>query len=183
MNKNRNNTGRTIRALLLGLVGFIAFAVGAEEQPLANLKNYQVNTPQMMSSGLPDAAHFETFKSLGVTRVVDLIPGDRGAEQTLVSDLGMDYHNIQVEWENPTVANFVDYVAFMESSPRPGVTLTHCKLNWRGAVFTYLYRVNRLQEDEAVAREDMLAIWQPNETWQHFIERVKQHYQAESFSD
>lgn len=95
----------------------------------------------------------------------------------------MDYHNIQVEWENPTVANFIDYVAFMESTPRPGVTLTHCKLNWRGAVFTYLYRVIRLQEDEAVAREDMLAIWQPNETWQHFIERVKQHYQAESFSD
>ena len=183
MNKNRNNTGRTIRACLLGLVGLIAFAVGSDEQPLSSLKNYQVNTPQMMSSGLPDAAHFETFKSLGVTRVVDLIPGDRGAEQTLVSDLGMDYHNIQVEWENPTVANFVDYVAFMESSPRPGVTLTHCKLNWRGAVFTYLYRVNRLQEDEAVAREDMLAIWQPNETWQHFIDKVKQHYQAESFSD
>ena len=183
MNKNRNNTGRTIRACLLGLVGLIAFAVGSDEQPLSSLKNYQVNTPQMMSSGLPDVAHFETFKSLGVTRVIDLIPGDRDEEQTLVSDLGMDYHNIQVEWENPTVANFVDYVAFMESPAQQGVTLTHCKLNWRGAVFTYLYRVIRLQEDEAVAREDMLAIWQPNETWQHFIERVKQHYQAESFSD
>ena len=94
----------------------------------------------------------------------------------------MDYHNIQVEWENPTVANFVDYVAFMESPSQQGVTLTHCKLNWRGAVFTYLYRVIRLQEDEAVAREDMLAIWQPNKTWQQFINKVKQHYQAESFS-
>ena len=96
--------------------------------------------------------------------------------------LGMDYHNIQVEWENPTVANFVDYVTFMDSPAQQGVTLTHCKLNWRGAVFTYLYRVIRLQEDEAAAREDMLAIWQPNETWQQFINKVKQHYQAESFS-
>ncbi|RPH19120.1 MAG: hypothetical protein CBB67_009545 [Alteromonadaceae bacterium TMED7] len=182
MNKDRNKTGRTLCAWLLGSAGFMAFAVGAVEKPLTSLKNYQVNTPQMMSSGLPDAAHFETFKSLGVTRVIDLIPGDRNEEQTLVSDLGMDYHNIQVEWENPTVANFVDYVAFMESPAQQGVTLTHCKLNWRGAVFTYLYRVIRLQENEAAARQDMLAIWQPNDTWQHFIEKVKQHYQSESFA-
>lgn len=182
MNKDRNKTGRTLCAWLLGIAGFMAFVVGAVEKTLTSLKNYQVNTPQMLSSGLPDAAHFETFKSLGVTRVIDLIPGDRNEEQTLVSDLGMDYHNIQVEWENPTVANFVDYVAFMESSAQQDVTLTHCKLNWRGAVFTYLYRVIRLQENEAVALEDMLAIWQPNDTWQHFIEKVKQHYQSESFA-
>ena len=50
MNKDRNRTGRTIRAWLLGLAGFMAFAVGADEQPLTSLKNYQVNTPQMMSS-------------------------------------------------------------------------------------------------------------------------------------
>ena len=183
MNKDRNTTGRIIRIWLLVLAGVMAFTVGANEQPLTNLKNYQVNTPHMMSSGLPDAAHFETFKSLGVTRVIDLIPGDRGEEQLVVSDLGMNYHNIQVEWENPTVANFVDYVTFMDSPAQQGVTLTHCKLNWRGAVFTYLYHVIRLQEDEAVAREDMLAIWQPNQTWQQFIDKVKQHYQAESYSD
>ncbi|GGF66463.1 hypothetical protein [Alteromonas lipolytica] len=57
-----------------------------------------------------------------------------------------------------------------------GITLTHCKLNWRGAVFTYLYRVIRLHHDEAEARKDLEAIWQPNETWQYFMERVQQHY-------
>ena len=47
MNKDGNSTGRTIRAWLLGLAGFMAFAVGADEQPLTGLKNYQVTTPAL----------------------------------------------------------------------------------------------------------------------------------------
>lgn len=166
------------RWVLVLVAGFLAGYAVASSEDLSNLKNYQVNTATMVSAGLPDAAHFKVLKSQGVTRVIDLIPGDRGEEKQLVDELGLDYHNIQVEWEHPTVANFVDYVTYMESNPAPGKTLTHCKLNWRGAVFTYLYRVVRLQEDEAVARKDLDAIWQPNDTWQNFIGQVKHHYQT-----
>jgi protein tyrosine phosphatase (PTP) superfamily phosphohydrolase (DUF442 family) len=144
---------------------------------LADLKNYQVNSSKMLSSGLPNQKHFETLKAMGVTKVIDLIPGDRTEESKLMKDLNLSYHNIQVEWENPTIDNFNEYVSFMQqSNESEGKTLTHCRLNWRGAVFTYLYRVIHLKESENIAKTDMLEIWQPDEVWTKFIDKVKAQY-------
>ena len=63
-----------------------------------------------------------------------------------------------------------------QSKNNDGITLTHCRLNWRGAVFTYLYRVTQLNQPEELARQDMLAIWEPNDTWQSFIDTVLAEY-------
>lgn len=146
----------------------------AKKTSLVDLENYQENTSKMVSSGLPTQQHFEQLKEMGVAHVIDLIPGDRSDEANLTKALALNYHNIQVEWKNPTVANFNEYAAKMnEFSQAEGKILTHCRLNWRGAVFTYLYRVTHLKEDEAIAKADMIAIWQPDETWQNFIDEVK----------
>ena len=61
--------------------------------------------------------------------------------------------------------------------------LTHCRKNWRGAVFTYLYRVTQLDEADAVARQDLATTWQPNDTWQAFIEQVKKAYASSPQAD
>jgi protein tyrosine phosphatase (PTP) superfamily phosphohydrolase (DUF442 family) len=144
------------------------------ESSLADLENYQVNTNKMVSSGLPTLKHFEKLKEIGVTHVIDLIPGDRNDEVTMLKTLGLNYHNIQVAWKNPTVDNFNEYALKMnEFSKEEGKILTHCRLNWRGAFFTYLYRVSHLKENEAVAKADLLEIWQPDENWQNFINEVK----------
>ncbi|MEW9797468.1 protein tyrosine phosphatase family protein [Alteromonas sp. CYL-A6] len=143
-------------------------------EALTSLKNFQQNTPELVSSGLPDASHFAALKAMGVTRVIDLIPGDRSDEQAVVSGLGLTYHNVPVIWENPTVGNFRQYVSYMQQDgAAPGKTLTHCKLNWRGAVFTYLYRVTELGQSDAEAKQDLLSVWTPNDTWQAFIDKVK----------
>lgn len=144
---------------------------------LSDLKNYQVNTGTMISSGLPSQVHFKIFKEMGITKVVDLIPGDRSEESSFVKALGLAYYNIQVDWENPTVENFNEYIAAMkQNSSAEGITLTHCRLNWRGAVFTYLYRVTQLGESEEIAKRDLLDTWEPNSTWQDFIDKVKAQY-------
>ncbi|QDP01676.1 protein tyrosine phosphatase family protein [Thalassotalea sp. PS06] len=155
-----------------------AFADDADLQTaLSELKNYQVNNEKMVSSGLPNEAQFEVLKALGVTKVIDLIPGDRTEEQAFMAKLELIYHNIPVIWENPRLADFEQYVAVMqEQKGSEGITLTHCKLNWRGAVFTYLYRVTQLGEPDETAKRDLLAIWKPDETWQRFIDDVKQQY-------
>lgn len=162
-------------------IALFSICVAAQQMETNNvftdLKNYQVNTPQMMSSGLPTRKHFEAFKSNGVSNVVDLIPGDRSEETTLMTELNLQYHNIAVEWENPTVENFEEYVNVMRKfEANDGITLTHCRLNWRGAVFTYLYRVTQLNTPEEAAKQDLLAIWQPNEIWLNFIDKVKAKY-------
>lgn len=149
------------------------------EPELSDLRNFQVNTANMVSSGLPNRIHFETIKANGVLNVIDLLPDDRSAEIKLMNAIGLKYHNVAVEWKNPTLANFEEYVAAMKSfEASGGITLTHCKLNWRGAVFTYLYRVTQLKEPEAIAKEDLDAIWQPDETWQAFIDEVKAKYKS-----
>lgn len=156
----------------------VAYSASASEA-FDDLENFQKNTPLMVSSGLPTETHFKALSEAGVSRVVDLIPGDRENEKALMTRLGLDYQNIPVDWHNPTLANFKDYVVFMNAShDAQEVTLTHCKLNWRGAVFTYLYRVTQLGENEEQARQDMLAIWHPDETWQGFIGTVKGYYEA-----
>ena len=115
------------------------------EVTLESLTNYQVNNEHMVSSGLPSAAHFQLLKDEGISRVIDLIPGERGQEQLMVEALSLNYHNIQVEWEHPTLANFKEYTGYMaQANSADDKVLTHCKLNWRGAVFTYLYRITCL---------------------------------------
>jgi|TARA_B110000467_G_scaffold163540_1_gene189807 protein tyrosine phosphatase (PTP) superfamily phosphohydrolase (DUF442 family) len=144
---------------------------------LKTLNNYQINTPVMVSSGLPNRGHFEALKSNGVANVIDLLPGDRREEISLVKEMGLNYKNIEVQWGNPTLENFDDYVAAMQRfESEDGMTLTHCQLNWRGAVFTYLYRITQLREAEHIARQDMDAIWKANEVWLKFIEEVKNKY-------
>jgi protein tyrosine phosphatase (PTP) superfamily phosphohydrolase (DUF442 family) len=172
--------------LLMGCLSKLVWAntqltEDASEQVFSNLTNYQVDTPTMVSAGLPKRIHFEAFKEKGVRNVVDLIPGDRHDEMLLMQELGLDYHNIAVEWENPTLANFDAYVQAMQTAnANGGTTLTHCKLNWRGAVFTYLYRITQLDEDEETAKLHMLAIWSPNDRWQAFIDEVKAKYASSS---
>ncbi|MBQ4830862.1 protein tyrosine phosphatase family protein [Alteromonas sp. MMG017] len=151
------------------------------EITLDSLTNYQVNNDHMVSSGLPSAAHLQLLKDEGVNRVIDLIPGDRLQEQQVVQGLSLNYHNVQVEWENPTLANFNDYVGYMALGSSNGdKVLTHCKLNWRGAVFTYLYSITVLGVSELSAKQDLLAIWQPNQTWFAFMNTVIDDFNAEN---
>ena len=144
---------------------------------LATLINFQENAPFMYSSGLPNAAHFSLLKEKGVTHVIDLIPGDRSSEILTTSELGLDYFNVPVDWEGPTLANFLNYAAFMQNvDTSKDKVLTHCRLNWRGAAFTYLYRINVLGESEPTAKKDLMAIWHPNPTWYAFMNEVISHY-------
>lgn len=147
-------------------------------QTLQTLENLRTDSPSMMSSGLPSEKQFELLKDKGVHTVIDLIPGDRNSEKDIVTELGMAYHNIPVDWENPTVENFAEYVEVMDAAQqqKEGIVLTHCRKNWRGAVFTYLYQVTQLEVPEAQAKEALEATWQPNKTWQKFIKRTKAEF-------
>ncbi len=150
-----------------------------QSKQLTSLKNFQHNTPSMYSSGLPSPADFEALKARGLTHVVDLLPGDRGNEIHTTSTLELSYLNIPVEWDTPLLTDFLTYARFMETvNDEKGIVLTHCKLNWRGAVFTYLYRVAILGEEEMTAKKDLMQIWHPNSTWYAFMEQVLEHYNS-----
>ncbi|BFT31255.1 hypothetical protein D210916BOD24_24310 [Alteromonas sp. D210916BOD_24] len=147
------------------------------KETLSSLKNLQQNTSTMYSSGLPELRHFVALKAQGLTHVIDLLPGDRNDEEQATATLELNYLNIPVEWDAPSLANFLTYASHMETvNSENGTVLTHCKLNWRGATFTYLYRVAILGEQEADAKQDLMRIWHPNATWYAFMQQVLNHY-------
>ena len=151
----------------------------AAADTLANLTNLQRNNAYLLSSGLPSAQQLKALKEEGVTHVVDLIPGNRVDKILATAQLNLEYFNVPVDWEAPTLANFLNYAAFMKRvDATDEKVLTHCKLNWRGASFTYLYRVAVLGESEEKAKQDLMVIWHPNPTWHAFMSDIVAHYNA-----
>lgn len=163
-----------VASITLLLISHTFAQSNSVDSDLGDLKNLQIHG-ELFSAGLPTKKHFTALKTMGVTKVIDLIPGDRSEEKELMQTLGLEYHNIPVDWENPTLENFQSYLKLMQQENQ-GKVLTHCKLNWRGSAFTYLYRVTQLNVSEPEAKKEMLKIWQPNDTWQNFIDEVLVKY-------
>ena len=80
----------------------------------------------------------------------------------------MDYIHIPVDFEKPTATELDSFFNIMEQFSNKNV-LIHCAYNWRVSCFIYLYRVVKMNISKDIAEKDMLNVWQPNETWQIFI--------------
>jgi hypothetical protein len=103
--------------------------------------------------------------------------------------LGLEYIHIPVLWEAPTLENFQEFANVMNAHSDQKI-FVHCAANKRVSAFMYLYR--QLEDslvaeskaaptrterpcqrvDEETAKVDLEKIWQPNEIWQNFIDRV-----------
>ena len=75
--------------------------------------NWRVGTPEITLSGQPSEAQLRDLADAGVTEIVNLGPHDNNGalpdEPGSVAALGMTYHYIPVDFENPTEH---DYQAF-----------------------------------------------------------------------
>ncbi|MGD2120006.1 MAG: protein tyrosine phosphatase family protein [Chromatiales bacterium] len=92
-------------------------------------------------------------------------------EAALVTEQGMAYVQIPVEWEAPRAEQFKQFVGAMDAFKGDNIWL-HCAKNMRVSAFVYLYRKLELLESEDNAAYPMREIWQPNAIWQAFIDQV-----------
>ena len=126
------------------------------------------------TAGQPAEYQFEAVKAGGYETVINLaLPTSLGAlpnEREIVEKNGMAYIHIPVSWEEPDAEDLSRFFAVMDAHESQRV-FVHCALNKRVSAFMYLYRVLRLQEPEALARKDLLKIWEPEPHWQRFIEK------------
>ena len=83
----------------------------------------------------------------------------------------MEYVNIPVEWDNPTLENLTDFTHAMDAHRGKSI-LVHCQANYRATGFITLYRVNSLGWKRENALKDLRQIWNPAEypVWEKFIE-------------
>ena len=146
------------------------------QQALSTIKNFHSYSVNFSSSGMPTNEQWPLVKSGGYQHIINLIPGDFSSEELKISSLGMTFNQIAVVWDKPTLKNFQDFIDVMSSYPKQNKVLLHCQLNYRASTFAYLYRVTQLRTNPKIAKEEMLKVWQPVDTWQYFINSVLLHY-------
>ncbi len=129
---------------------------------------------RITTSGQPTEAQLAEIAALGVQHIVNL--GLHSHEKALpdeaasVSRLGMEYIHIPVDFQNPTEQDFQQFWAVMEQLKDVAVHV-HCIANARVSAFFYRYRRDVLGMDEASARAEMEAVWQPRGVWIDFVAR------------
>ena len=130
------------------------------------------------SSGQPSEKDFTHIAELGYHTIINLalVTSDNAIaiEGDLVTELGMSYLHIPIQWQRPTVEQFQLFAAVMQQQYRNKVWV-HCALNMRVSVFLYLYTTLYLQVSEQTALKKLNQVWQPNETWSQFITDIKKH--------
>jgi|SRR5208282_3735745 len=139
-----------------------------------SIYNWHRLDARITTSGQPTEAQLAEIQALGVRHIVNLglhthekaLPDEPGS----VSRLGMAYIHIPVDFQNPTEEDFQRFCAVMDELKAVPVHV-HCIANARVSAFFYRHRRDVLGLDEAQARAEMEAVWQPKGVWAEFVNR------------
>jgi uncharacterized protein (TIGR01244 family) len=126
---------------------------------LGDIKAIKFNNQQVITAGLPTEQQFKQLAQAGIKTVINLIPNDNPHalqnEQQIVTQLGMNYHNISVDWQQPTQENLQQFFSLMEQNGDAPV-LVHCAANYRASAFYYLYQT---RQNKAPTMAEALTPW------------------------
>jgi protein tyrosine phosphatase (PTP) superfamily phosphohydrolase (DUF442 family) len=140
----------------------------------ADIYNYCRVSDQISTGGQPTEEQLRAAAAEGFTTVINLAtinPRNSLADEAgLVRSLGMTYHHIPVDWENPQTSDFDAFDSVMQQLP-PGKTLIHCAANFRVTAFYSLYAMKHLNWSAAQAAEFRASIWAGSDypIWEKFI--------------
>jgi protein tyrosine phosphatase (PTP) superfamily phosphohydrolase (DUF442 family) len=140
---------------------------------IEDILNYRYISDKLATSGQPTAAELELISLAGYKTILNLAPPNASnalaEEQAIANNLEIDYINIPVVWDSPTMVDFTQFCDVMEAHKDQPI-FVHCAMNMRVSAFMYLYRHLKLGVPASEARATMTTIWEPNATWQQFIE-------------
>ncbi len=134
--------------------------------------NWRRLDDRITTSGQPTGPQLADIHALGVRHIINL--GLHSHEKALPDEaasaaaLGMTYIHIPVDFANPTDQDFDRFSAAIEAL-RDVPVHVHCIANYRVSAFFYRYRRKVARMDEATARADLTAVWQPTGVWAAFI--------------
>ena len=141
--------------------------------------NYVPINDSIASSGQPQREQFQAIKSAGFAVVLNLaLASSEGAvtdEDAVVTELGMTYLHIPVDFANPTVADVQTFIGLMRGLQGRKVWV-HCQVNARVSAFLYLYLRYELGLSDEDASGPVLNAWLPqmDDTWREFLALTKE---------
>jgi protein tyrosine phosphatase (PTP) superfamily phosphohydrolase (DUF442 family) len=143
-------------------------------EPLSEIYNFRSLGAKLATGGQPTEAQLRLIREAGFDTVINLaLPSSDNAlpnEGSLVTGMGMTYVHIPVNFKAPTSQDFRAFCGVMRAfEGRPA--FVHCAANMRVSAFMYLYRVMFKDVPASEARQDLNAVWQPDDVWSQFIEQ------------
>lgn len=152
-----------------------SYAVEEPDAALAEIINFRQYSDTFSSAGQPTREQFQVLADHGFERIVYIAfsnnPNALADADQVVKDLGMEYMQIPVAFDNPLPDDFYAFAESMELDIDKK-TLLHCQVNARATAFSFLYRVIYNGVLVAEAKADMNTVWQPNSVWRDFIFEV-----------
>ncbi|MEM6545115.1 MAG: protein tyrosine phosphatase family protein [Pseudomonadota bacterium] len=166
------STVKTVAKFLREVVRRKVFGGGPANE-LEDIYNYQPIDGLYATSGQPSEKQFELIKNAGVRTVVNLAPTSV-LENSLIDEprvlaaLGLAYHHLPVDFQNPREEDFERFCALIEEQQNDHLWV-HCAANMRVSAFTYRYRTQVLGHDRDAALRDLHKVWEPVGVWKIFI--------------
>lgn len=140
---------------------------------LQSIINYLEINPFLGTSGQPEPDQFRLIQEAGYQVVINLLPTTSPdaitGEEELVASLGMQYVHIPVAWQSPQPSDLQQFFQAMAETHGKKV-FVHCAMNMRVSAFVFLFRVLTENTPVETAMEEMAKIWEPDATWQKFID-------------
>lgn len=140
--------------------------------------NYRKVTDSCSTAGQPTEAQLVSLAEEGFQAVINLATYDPRYSLTdeagLLQSLGLAYHHIPVEWDNPKETDFEAFEQVMQQLADRKL-LIHCAANFRVTAFYSLYALKHLGWSEQEADTFRLSIWEENDypVWEAFIRTIK----------
>ena len=146
---------------------------------VTKIYNYVSINEHIASSGQPTAEQFIDIKEAGYDVVINLAlassEGAVGDEDALITEMGMSYLHIPVDFANPTLEDAQTFFGLMRGLKARKVWV-HCQVNARVSAFLYLYQRYELGLSDEDATGPILKAWTPqmDDVWKGFLQLTKE---------
>jgi len=141
---------------------------------IESIYHYRKVDDQLITGGQPTEEQLRALADEGFRTVINLAPisprYSLDDEPRLVQSLGMQYHHIPIDWDNPTAGDFSAFEALMRALPEQKIFI-HCAANFRVTAFYSLFAQKHLGWSKGRADEFRASIWQGSDypIWETFI--------------
>ena len=141
------------------------------------IRNFVEVDDRLATAGQPTELQLRSLKEHGFEVVVNLglldprycLPDEAGT----AASSGLIYHHIPIDFRNPTDDDFERFVQVMRAV-RDKKTLVHCAMNYRVSCFVALFGERELGWSRERADVHVKKLWQPDEVWSAFLQRMRQ---------
>ena len=139
---------------------------------MKNILNYIKINELISTSGQPKIEEFDLIKDEGFEVVINLALCNASNaienEDKVVTNLGMSYFHIPVDFENPKLSDLKLFINVMQSLGANKVWV-HCAKNYRVSAFMYVYHKYVLKTPFENIDLSIFNIWNPDKTWQELM--------------